>query len=161
MLTHRELREQETFHSGLHELVFGLLLFGEWVLPLGDSADLSGHKREVTQGFHGHISVGDFAEPLALPDVHGHHGRVVVLHPLNVSRVAVHRHHEAVAIGHKVSHLCEVVREQSIGTKSEMKQRARSVQDSYCIWCHRQEGWRHSQNRWHSSAALCSLCRTL
>lgn len=32
--------------------------------------------------------------------------------------------------------------------------------ESYCIWCHHPEVWRHSQNRWHSSAALCSSCHT-
>ncbi|TNN66171.1 hypothetical protein EYF80_023649 [Liparis tanakae] len=61
---------------------------------------------EVPQGLHSDVRMGNFAEPLALPDVHGHHRRVVVLHPLNVSRVAVHGHHQAVAVGHKVSHLC-------------------------------------------------------
>lgn len=90
----------------LHELILRLVLFGKWVFPLGYAANFSRHESEVTQGFHSHIGVGNFAEALALPDVHGHHWRVVVLHPLDVSRVTVHSHHQAVAVGHKVSHLC-------------------------------------------------------
>lgn len=89
----------------LHEFVLGLLLLRKWVFPLGDAADLSGHESEVAQGFHGHVSMGNFAEALALPDIHGHHWRVIVLEPLDISRVAVHGYHEAVSIGHKMSHL--------------------------------------------------------
>lgn len=90
----------------LQELVFGFLLFGKGVFPLCDAADLSRHEGEVAQGFHSHVGVGHFAEALALPDINGHHGGIVVLHPLNVSGVAVHRHHQAVAVGDKMSHLC-------------------------------------------------------
>lgn len=78
-------RQKVEINVCLQELVLGLLLFGKWIFPLGDAANLSRHESEVTQGFHGHISVGNFAETLALPDIHGHHRRVVVLHPLNVS----------------------------------------------------------------------------
>ena len=144
----------------LQELVLGFILFRKWVFPLRDAANLSRHESEVTQGLHGNVSVGNFAEAFALPDVHGHHRRVIVLHPLNVSRVAVHGHHEAVAVGHKMGHLCGEPQCEHVRRTLKGTERRQGVQESYCIWCRRQEGWRRSQNRWHSSVALCSWCRT-
>lgn len=116
----------------LHELVFRFLLFGKRVFPLCDAADLSRHEGEVAQGFHGHVGVGYLAEGLALPDINGHHGGVVVLHPLNISGVAVHRHDEAVAVGDKMSHLCSGKQEQE--TVALVNNKKRSLAGSLTVF---------------------------
>ena len=88
------------------QLALGLRLLGERVLPLGDAPHLPRHEGQVAQGLHGDVDVHHLPQALTLPDVKGHHGGSVVLDPQDIPRLAVHRHHQPIAIGHKVRHLC-------------------------------------------------------